>query len=75
METERLQDDSERDGDNPFIKGRLGPALVVQWPRLHTPKAGGMGSIPGQGIFNMLHGVRPPRQKKNGRMFKKGKAN
>ena len=29
METERLQNDSERDGDNPFIKGRLGPALVV----------------------------------------------
>ena len=28
---------------------RLGISLVVQWLRLHTPKAGGPGSIPGQG--------------------------
>ena len=26
-----------------------GASLVVQWLRLHTPNAGGMGSIPGQG--------------------------
>ncbi|TEA11773.1 hypothetical protein DBR06_SOUSAS6910273, partial [Sousa chinensis] len=24
-------------------------SLVVQWVRLHTPNAGGPGSIPGQG--------------------------
>ena len=29
-------------------------SLVVQWLRLHTPKAGGPGSIPGQGTkFHM----------------------
>ena len=26
-----------------------GPSLVVQWLGLHTPNAGGLGSIPGQG--------------------------
>ena len=32
------------------IKRRhLGTSLVVQWLRLHTPNAGGLGSIPGQG--------------------------
>ena len=37
---------------------------MVQWSRLHTPKAGDLGSIPGQGIFHMLHGVSPqPPQK------------
>ena len=24
-------------------------SLVVQWPRLCAPKAGGLGSVPGQG--------------------------
>ena len=28
---------------------RLGTPLVVQWPRLHAPNAGGLGLIPGQG--------------------------
>ena len=27
----------------------LGTSLVVRWLRLHTPNAGGLGSIPGQG--------------------------
>ena len=26
-----------------------GTSLTVQWPRLHTPNAGGLSSIPGQG--------------------------
>ena len=26
-----------------------GASLVVQWPRLHTSNAGGLGSIPGWG--------------------------
>ena len=31
-----------------------GTSLVVQWLRLHAPKAEGLGSIPGQGTrFNM----------------------
>ena len=29
--------------------GGLGNSLVVQWLRLPTPNAGGLGSIPGQG--------------------------
>ena len=28
----------------------LGTSLVVQWLRLHTPKAGGPSSVPSQGI-------------------------
>ena len=28
---------------------RVGTSLVVQWLRLHTPNAGGPGSIPGEG--------------------------
>ena len=27
----------------------MGTSLAVQWLRLHTPNAGGTGSIPGQG--------------------------
>ena len=32
----------------------LGTSLVVQWPRLCTPKAGGPGSTPGQGTRSHL---------------------
>ena len=32
----------------------IGTSLVVQWLRLHTPNAGSLGSIPGQGTrFHM----------------------
>ena len=31
------------------LKFTVGTSLVVQWLRLHTPNAGGPGSIPGQG--------------------------
>ena len=33
----------------------LGTSLVVQWVRLRTPKAGGLGSIPGQGTRSRMH--------------------
>ncbi|TEA23038.1 hypothetical protein DBR06_SOUSAS12510031, partial [Sousa chinensis] len=29
-------------------------SLVVQWLRLHTPNAGGPGSIPGQGTRSRM---------------------
>ena len=32
-----------------FKRFSLGTSLVVQWLRLHTPNAGGPGSIPDQG--------------------------
>ena len=32
-----------------------GTSLVVQWLRLHTPNAGGPGSIPGQGTRSHTH--------------------
>ena len=32
-----------------------GTSLVAQWLRLHTPSAGGLGSIPGQGTRSHLH--------------------
>ena len=31
------------------VKGKKGPSQGVQWLRLCTPNAGGLGSIPGQG--------------------------
>ena len=30
-------------------------SLVVQWLRLHTPSAGSLGLIPGQGTINRPH--------------------
>ncbi|TEA28579.1 hypothetical protein DBR06_SOUSAS2010227, partial [Sousa chinensis] len=30
-------------------------SLVVQWVRLHTPSAGGPGSIPGWGTRSHMH--------------------
>ena len=36
-------------------KNDLGNSLVVQWVRLHTPKAGDPGLIPGQGIISHMH--------------------
>ena len=31
-----------------------GTSLVVQWLRFHTPSAGGLGSIPGQGTRSCM---------------------
>ena len=33
---------------------RWGTSLVVQWLRLHTPKAGGLGSVPGLGTRSYM---------------------
>ena len=33
----------------------LRTSLVAQWLRLHTPNAGGLGSIPGQGTRSHMH--------------------
>ncbi|TEA30390.1 hypothetical protein DBR06_SOUSAS17710012, partial [Sousa chinensis] len=33
-------------------------SLVVQWLRLHTPNAGGLGSIPGQGTGSHMPQLR-----------------
>ncbi|TEA40826.1 hypothetical protein DBR06_SOUSAS19710034, partial [Sousa chinensis] len=30
-------------------------SLVAQWLGLHTPSAGGLGSIPGQGTRSHMH--------------------
>ena len=35
-----------------------GTSLVVQWLRLHTPNAGGPGSIPGQGTRSHMPQLR-----------------
>ena len=32
-----------------------GTSLVVQWVRLHTPNAGGLGSVSGQGASSHMH--------------------
>ena len=36
-------------------KPHTGTSLVVQWIRLRTPNAGGLGSIPGQGTRSHMH--------------------
>ena len=38
-----------REGPWGTIQAKRGTSWVVQWFRLHTPNAGGSGSIPGQG--------------------------
>ena len=38
--------------------GNLGTSLVVPWLRLHTPNAGGLGSIPGQGTRSHMSQLR-----------------
>ena len=42
-----------------FIQENLGASLVVQWLRLCTPNAGGLGSIPDQGIRPHMLQLRP----------------
>ena len=39
--------------------GWRGPSLVVQWLRLHTPNAGGPGSIPSRGTGSLMPQLRP----------------
>ena len=34
---------------NKIIKDNFGTSMVIQWPRLHAPSVGGLGSIAGQG--------------------------
>ena len=36
----------------------VGASLGVQWLRLHTPNAGGLGSIPGQGTRSHMPQLR-----------------
>ena len=37
-----------------FKKAEHGTSLVVQWLRLHTHNAGGLGPIPGQGTRSCM---------------------
>ena len=46
-----------------YQKKKGGTSLVVQWLRLHTSSAGGMGSIPGRGT-KILHVVQCGQKKK-----------
>ena len=43
----------------------VGTSLVVQWLRLRAPNAGGLGSIPGQGIRSRMLQLRPRAAKIN----------
>ena len=42
-----------------FQKGIMGSSLVVQWLRLLTPTARGLGSIPGQGTRSHMLQLKP----------------
>ena len=55
-----------------FEDGSAGTSLTVQWLRLRTPNAGGMGSNPGAGT-KTLHAVRRGQKQKQNN--KKGSAN
>ena len=51
----KMDDSREREDLLTYIKKvRRGTSLVAQWVRLHTPNAGGPGSIPGQGTRSHL---------------------
>ena len=41
-------------------------SLVVQWLRLHSPSAGGLGSIPPQGTRSCMQQLRPSAAEKKG---------
>ena len=47
-----------------FKKKVLGTSLVVQWLRLSTPNAGGLGLIPGQGTRSHMLQLRASTTKK-----------
>ena len=54
--------------ENKLNKGYIqnlatGTSLVVQWLRLCTPNAGGLGSIPGQGARSRMQQLRPSAAK------------
>ena len=48
--------------------GLIGTSLAVQWLRLRTSNAGGMGSIPGQGA-KILHAVWHGKKIKGGKLI------
>ena len=50
-------------------KDRLGTSLAVQWLRLHTPNAGGPGSIPVQGTRSHM-----PQRRSHMRQLRPGTA-
>lgn len=41
----------KRQGISDFKISKTGTSLVVHWPGLHDPNAGGLGSVPSQGDF------------------------
>ena len=43
-----------------------GTSLMVQWLRLRSPNAGGLGSIPGQGTWSHMLQLRPSTLKREG---------
>ena len=43
---------------------RYGTSLVVEWLRLHTPKAGSLSSIPGQGTRSRMPQPKNPTNHK-----------
>ena len=47
------------EGFNSFPENMMeGPSLMIQWLGLHTPRAGGPGSIPGQGTRSHMPQLR-----------------
>ena len=44
-------------------KKKIGTSLVVQWLRLHTPKAGSLGLMPGHGTRPHMLQLRPSMAK------------
>ena len=53
--------ESMETSEKSHIKSRArGTSLVVQWLRLHSPNAGGQGSIPGQGTRSRMTQLNDP---------------
>ena len=49
-----------REAEWKIQEGALGTSLVVQWLRVCTPNAGGLGSIPGQGTRSHMPRLKSP---------------
>ena len=54
------------------VQSNWGTSLAVQWLRLHAPKAGGTGSIPGQGTKILQGAVKKKQKKKNPKLVLEG---
>ena len=57
--------EEKQNGKDNDVKAFIRTSLVVQWLRLLTPSAGGLGAIPGQGTRSCMPQLKIPRAATN----------